>query len=319
MSVQEIDVGGIGRRSFVGYVLAGTTLVAAADLALGGPARAAAPSGPQVAELYDLNDFITDSCRPTANLITIDGPQRRHGALRAAAVGERPGDHDLDGDDHRRGAGPPGRQGRWSRWPTLGPSCSSTSSPAGSTTTTSTYTPIRVAAAVARGALLEAAAIVLGDERDNLVAKGGVIQNRAGDSVTYGELAEAAAAKQTRRSEVTLKEVAQFRVIGTGQGRTDARDAVTGQEDLHDRPQGQGGAADHGLPRPHAQRHPEAAAQQGRDPRDARRQGRRGRRHRRGGAGQDVRSVHRRHPGDEGRVGRRAGRRASPTRTSCAS
>ena len=62
MSVEEIDVGGIGRRSFVGYVLAGTTLVAAADLALGPPARAAAPSGPQVAELYDLNDFITDSC-----------------------------------------------------------------------------------------------------------------------------------------------------------------------------------------------------------------------------------------------------------------
>ncbi len=35
--------GGIDRRSFVGYVLAGTTLVAAADLALGSPARATRP------------------------------------------------------------------------------------------------------------------------------------------------------------------------------------------------------------------------------------------------------------------------------------
>ena len=75
---QEINDGntepqGIGRRSFVGYVMAGTTLVAAADFALASaPARAAdGVSGPQIAEVYDLNDFIDDSCRPTANLITV--------------------------------------------------------------------------------------------------------------------------------------------------------------------------------------------------------------------------------------------------------
>ena len=63
----------IDRRSFVGYVLAGTTLVAAADLALGGPARAAASgvSGPQVAEFYDLNDFIDQTCLPTASMVTV--------------------------------------------------------------------------------------------------------------------------------------------------------------------------------------------------------------------------------------------------------
>src|SRR3954451_12319276 len=65
-------VGGVGRRTFVGYVLAGTTLVAAADFALGGPARAASGlSGPQVAEFYDLNDFVDQACLPTANLVTI--------------------------------------------------------------------------------------------------------------------------------------------------------------------------------------------------------------------------------------------------------
>jgi isoquinoline 1-oxidoreductase beta subunit len=237
MSVQKLDhtgtaeqeAGGVGRRSFVGYVMAGTTLVAAADLTLGRPARAAGPSGPQVAELYDLNDFVTDSCRPTANLITItvrsDGtahfalPRSENGqgivTSTAMIIAE---ELDL----------PVGKV-----VVTLAdarPELVFNQLTGGSTTTTSTYTPIRVAAAVARGALLDAAAAVLGDESANLVAKGGVIQNRAGESVTYGELALAAAASETRRSEVTLKDPSQFRVIGTGQRRTDARDAVTGRK-----------------------------------------------------------------------------------------
>jgi isoquinoline 1-oxidoreductase beta subunit len=233
MSVQEINeadgTGGIGRRGFVGYVLAGTTLVAAADLTLGEPARAAVPSGPQVAELYDLNDFITDTCRPTANLIAItvrsDGtahfalPRSENGqgivTSTAMIIAE---ELDLPLDkvvvtlaDAR-------------------PELLFNQLTGGSTTTTSTYTPIRVAAAVARNALLDAAAVVLGDEVNNLIAKGGVIQNRAGENITYGELAEMAAVSEPRRSEVTLKDTAQFRVIGTGRGRTDARDAVTGRK-----------------------------------------------------------------------------------------
>src|SRR4051812_21104938 len=79
MSLLEEETGteqgpGVDRRSFVGYVLAGTTLVAAADFALGSPVRAAAAagvSGPQMADYYDLNDFIDESCLPTANLITV--------------------------------------------------------------------------------------------------------------------------------------------------------------------------------------------------------------------------------------------------------
>src|SRR6478609_1977563 len=65
------QVRGVDRRAFVGYVLAGTTLVAAADFALGSPARAAGAGGPQVAEYYDLNDFIDESCLPTASLVTV--------------------------------------------------------------------------------------------------------------------------------------------------------------------------------------------------------------------------------------------------------
>src|SRR4051794_21651698 len=65
-------VGGVGRRSFVGYVLAGTTLVAAADFALGGPAPAAGGGGgPQIAEYYDLNDLVDEACLPTAGMVTV--------------------------------------------------------------------------------------------------------------------------------------------------------------------------------------------------------------------------------------------------------
>ena len=222
---------GIGRRSFVGYVMAGTTLVAAADFGLGAaPARAAdGVSGPQVAEYYDLNDFIDDSCRPTANLITVtmhkDGtasfalPRSENGqgitTSTAMIIAE---ELELPVSKVRV---------------TLAdarPELLFNQLTGGSSTTTSTYTPIRVAAAAAKGALLEAAAIILGAEVANLVAKGGVVQAPNGDRVSYGELATAAASKKTRQVDVTLKETSAFRVIGVGQGRVDARDAVTGKK-----------------------------------------------------------------------------------------
>jgi len=223
---------GLGRRSFVGYVMAGTTLVAAADLALGSaPARAAASgvAGPQIAELYDLNDLIDDSCRPTANLITVsvhpDGtasfalPRSENGqgitTSTAMIIAE-----ELDLPVSKVKV-------------TLAdarPELLFNQLTGGSSTTTSTYTPIRVAAAVAKGALLEAAAAQLGAEVGQLVAKGGVIQGPGGASASYGELAAKAAAAETRRVDVTLKDTAGFRVIGVGQNRLDARDAVTGKK-----------------------------------------------------------------------------------------
>ena len=100
----------------------------------------------------------------------------------------------------------------------------------GSSTTTSTYTPIRVAAAAARGALLEAAALTLGAPVQDLIAKGGVVQAPGGRSASYGELATAAAATKDRAVEVTLKDTGAFRVVGVGQNRVDALDAVTGRK-----------------------------------------------------------------------------------------
>jgi isoquinoline 1-oxidoreductase beta subunit len=223
-------VAGLGRRSFVGYVIGGTTLVAAADFALASaPAEGAIPTLPGVAELYDLNDFLTDAARPTANLVTItindDGtasfalPRSENGqgittstAMIIAEELELPIDKvEVTLADAR-------------------PELLFNQLTGGSNTTISTYTPIRVAAAIAKGALLEAAAILLGDEVDKLIAKGGIIQAPSGATATYGELAGRAASRETKRVEVQLKETGRFRVIGTGQPRIDARDAVTGRK-----------------------------------------------------------------------------------------
>src|SRR6195952_2247618 len=196
------EPGGLGRRSFVGYVLAGTTLVAAADFAVGGPARAAGgPSVPQIAELYDLNDFVDDSCLPTANMITItvnkDGtasfalPRSENGqgitTSTAMIIAE-----ELDLPVSKVKV-------------TLAdarPELVLNQLTGGSNTTVSTYTPIRVAAAIAKGALLEAAAVELGSVVALLESKNGVITAPDGSSATYGELAEKAASPTTKKVDV---------------------------------------------------------------------------------------------------------------------
>ncbi len=64
----------LGRRRFLGYLLAAPTLVSAAELVAGGSgpkAEAAVHSPPQPAEIYDLNDMLTDAARATSNLIRV--------------------------------------------------------------------------------------------------------------------------------------------------------------------------------------------------------------------------------------------------------
>jgi isoquinoline 1-oxidoreductase beta subunit len=222
----------LDRRRFVGYVLGGATLVAAADLVLDPPrAGAEVPTPPQVPELYDLNDMLTDAARPTANLITVtvneDGtasfelPRMEVGqgitTSTAMLIAE---ELDLPIDKVVVTLAP------------ARPELLFNQLTGGSNTTISTYTPIRVAAAVARLALLEAAAIVLGDTVGGLVAKGGVITASDGSSVTYGELAVRAAGTGTRAVEVELKAETDFAVVGRPTNRVDALAAVTGAKDF---------------------------------------------------------------------------------------
>ncbi|MER6063148.1 molybdopterin cofactor-binding domain-containing protein [Streptomyces sp. NPDC001792] len=232
---------GMGRRRFLGYVLAASTLTVAAELgeAVLAPEEAAAvvPSVPGPAEIYDLNDMLTDAALPTANLITIriDGDGTASFALPRAEVGQGITTssamliaEELDLPLERIRV-------------TLAdarPELLFNQLTGGSNTTISTFTPIRVAAAVARGRLLRAAALELGEALGTLTTKAGVITSSAtGRSLTYGELAEKAAAVTSSQVSVALKEATEFEVIGTAQRRIDARDAVTGRKkfamDLH--------------------------------------------------------------------------------------
>ncbi|CAI9412598.1 molybdopterin cofactor-binding domain-containing protein [Nocardioides sp. T2.26MG-1] len=218
---------GIDRRSFLGFVVAGTTLVAAADL-LGSPAGAA-PGVPQPAELYDLNDFLTEAATPTANLITVtvhdDGTASFELPRMEVGQGITTSTAMLIAEELEL----PVEKVRVTLADAR-PELLFNQLTGGSNTTISTYTPIRVAAAVAKGALLEAAAIQLGDTVESLRARAGVIQAPDGRSLTYAELARAAASRTTRPVRVRLKDPAEFRVVGVGHGRIDARDAVTGRK-----------------------------------------------------------------------------------------
>jgi len=220
---------GPGRRRFLGYVLAGATLVTAADLVAGGtPAHAKIPSLPQPAELYDLNDLITDAARPTANLISIT--INRDGTASFALPRSENGQGIVDSTAMliAEELDLPVSKVKVTLADAR-PELLFNQLTGGSTTTTSTFTPIRVAAAIAKGALLDAAAIVLGDTVALLQSKGGVITAPSGRSVTYGELATRAASGRDRQVAVDLKSSG-YRVIGTPVKRSDARAAVTGRK-----------------------------------------------------------------------------------------
>ncbi len=225
--------GKLSRRSFVGYVMGGTGLVVAADLALGAaPAQAAGlpiPSVPQVPELYDLNDFLTHCTLPTSGLIAIhvDEQGDAHFALPRMEVGQGittstamiiAEELDLPVERVHVTLAPARKELLFNQLT------------GGSNTTISTYTPIRVAAAVARKALLDAAAIELGALVTTLRVKGGVIFDLLGNSLSYGDAAALAAPATTQRVEVELKTLSEHKVVGTPQRRLDARDAVTGRK-----------------------------------------------------------------------------------------
>jgi isoquinoline 1-oxidoreductase beta subunit len=221
--------GQTSRRRFVGYVFAGATLIVGADLGLARPSSAAVLSAPQIPELYDLGDLQTDAARPTANLIKIilntDGtasfeiPRMEVGqgitTSTAMIIAE---ELDLPLDKVHVGLAP------------ARPELVFNQLTGGSNTTVSTYTPIRVAAAVARKALLAAAAIELGSLVALLESKEGVIYAPNGRSVTYGELATKAASSTTQSVSVTLKSQQSFSVVGTPRNRVDAHDSVTGRK-----------------------------------------------------------------------------------------
>ncbi|ORT56730.1 molybdopterin cofactor-binding domain-containing protein [Streptomyces sp. CB03238] len=218
----------IGRRRFLGYVLAAPTLVAAAELGPAPEAQAQIPS-PDLTELLDLNDVMTAAALPTSNLITVE--VNRDGtvsfALPRAEVGQGITTstamliaEEMDVPlEHVRVTLADAR-----------PELVFNQLTGGSNTTISTYVPIRVAAAVARGRLLEAAAIELGAAVTDLTLQAGVVTDLVGRSIGIGALSEKAAGVRTRQVSVELKPSEEFTVIGRPHNRVDALAAVTGRK-----------------------------------------------------------------------------------------
>lgn len=223
------------RRRFLGYLVAGPTLVAAAKLGEGilAPERAAGavPSGPQPSDIVDLNDILTAATEPTADLVTVtvheDGtasfamPRAETGqgitTSTAMMIAE---ELDVAVDKVRV---------------TLAdarPELLFNQATYGSNTTISTYTPFRVAAAIARRQLLEAAAVELGDNVEDLTTRAGHVVSASGaNALPYGRLAAKAAARVTKKvTAPPLKNASEFTVIGKPHNRIDALDAVTGRK-----------------------------------------------------------------------------------------
>ncbi|MBQ0985591.1 xanthine dehydrogenase family protein molybdopterin-binding subunit [Streptomyces sp. F63] len=219
----------LGRRRFLGYVLAAPTLTAAAELVAAPGARADGIPSPEITELADLNDVMTAAALPTSGLITVE--VHRDGtvsfALPRAEVGQGittstamliAEELDVPVDRVRV---------------TLAdarPELVFNQLTGGSNTTFSTYTPVRVAAAVARARLLRAAAAAWGTDVTELSWEAGVVTGPGGRSAGIGALSERAAAVRTEQVAVDLKPRDRFTVIGTPHGRVDALAAVTGRK-----------------------------------------------------------------------------------------
>ncbi len=218
---------GISRRRFVGYLIAAPTLVAAAGFS--SPDAEAALPTVQPVDLYDLTDLLTDAAAPTSQLITItvNADSTVSFAMPRAEVGQGittacamtiADEMGLRLDQVRIALADARPELVWNQFT------------GGSNSMHSLFTPVRIAAAIARGALLDAAALLLGEPVTDLGILDGIITGLGGVKLSVGQLAQQAAVMQTRMVQPTLKPASQLRLIGTPQGRIDAHDIVTGSK-----------------------------------------------------------------------------------------
>ncbi|WP_327070670.1 molybdopterin cofactor-binding domain-containing protein [Kitasatospora sp. NBC_01302] len=225
--------GGLRRRRFLGYVVAAPTLLVAAPLEEAvlapTPAAAAVPSLPEPADILDLTDLLTTAALPTSGLIGIqlnaDGTATF--ALPRAEVGQ--GITTSTAMLIAEELDIPLSQVRITLADAR-PELLFNQLTGASNTTVSTYTPVRVAAAIARQRLLAAAADRFGVPATTLTTAAGVVSSPSGQRADYGSLAVQAASEVTIQVGVPLKQRSDFTVIGTDQQRIDALDIVTGRK-----------------------------------------------------------------------------------------
>jgi isoquinoline 1-oxidoreductase beta subunit len=222
----EQSAGGVTRRRMLGYLIAAPTLVAAARWA--DPAEAAVPTI-QLSDSFDLSDLLNQAAAATANLVSVrvnsDGTASFD--LHRAEVGQGittatamiiADEMDIPIDRVKI---------------TLAdarPELLFNQLTGGSNSMHSIFTPVRTAAATARGQLMQAAAGQLGVSVTELTARNGVITARDGRSATFGSLARKAAVKRSAVVTPQLKTRAALQIIGTDQRRIDAPAIVRGKK-----------------------------------------------------------------------------------------
>ncbi|MER7053985.1 molybdopterin cofactor-binding domain-containing protein [Streptomyces sp. NPDC000351] len=200
----------------------------AAQLVPASAARADIPS-PEITELIDLNDVMTAAALPTSGLITVkvntDGTVSF--ALPRTEVGQ--GITTSTAMLIAEELGIPLTRVRITLADAR-PELLFNQLTGGSNTTFSTYTPIRVAAAVARHRLLRAAATEWDAAVTELNWEAGVVTGPGNRSADIGTLSRKAAGVRTEEVTVGLKPRDMFTVIGKPHNRVDARAAVTGRK-----------------------------------------------------------------------------------------
>lgn len=224
--------GGLGRRHFLGYLVAAPTLAVAVQYGWDAtrPREAeAAPSPPQPEEIFDLGDAQTLAAAPTSGLITVqvnqDGtasfavPRAEVGQGMTTAVAMMIAEElDLPLDKVRV---------------TLAdarPELLMNQLTGGSNSMRSIYVPVRTAAAIARQQLVATAARQWGVPASALTTENGQVTHADGRTATYGSLAEAAASPRTTLVEAGLKSPSEFTILGTPRDRIDAHAIVTGRK-----------------------------------------------------------------------------------------
>ena len=220
---------GVSRRRFVGYLIAGPVLIAGVRLgASPASAQAAIPTVQLPIDEYDLSDLLSDSCLATNNLVSVrvnpDGTASF--ALPRAEVG----------------------QGLTTSFAMIiadeiglpldkvevflsdaNPALLYNQLTGGSNSTHSLYLPVRMAAATARGQLTKVAAAKLGGAASDYAIADGIVSGPGG-SAPVGSLAADAAVVKDTAVRARLKPMAAMKLIGTRQGRVDAREIVTGRK-----------------------------------------------------------------------------------------
>ncbi|MFL6056256.1 MAG: molybdopterin cofactor-binding domain-containing protein [Actinoallomurus sp.] len=228
----ESEPGGLGRRRFIGYLVAAPTLAVVVGY---GPDAAhsreasAAPTLPQPEEIFDLGDMQNLAAAPTSGLISVqvhpDGtasfavPRAEVGQGMTTAVAMMIAEElDLPLDKVKV---------------TLAdarPELMMNQLTGGSNSMRSIYLPVRTAAAIARQRLVATAARQWRVPAAELTTANGVVRHGSLRKATYGSLAKAAAASRTTRVTARLKSPSEFTVLGAPHNRVDAHDIVTGRK-----------------------------------------------------------------------------------------